>query len=113
MATILRGKLVTISAILLCVMYLGYRIYESQKRRRAAAPAHARRGRPHCGRHHSKAGGTDRDDYAPRQCSGLVSGTDLRPGLGLCEDVVQGLRRAGKEGRYPRRNQRAGARRPI
>jgi len=30
MATILRGKLVTISAILLCVIYLGYRIYDSK-----------------------------------------------------------------------------------
>jgi len=30
MATILRGKLVTISAILLCVMYLGYRIYDTK-----------------------------------------------------------------------------------
>jgi len=29
MATILRGRLVVISAILLCVLYLGYRIYES------------------------------------------------------------------------------------
>jgi len=30
MATILRGKLVTVSAILLCVMYLGYRIYDTK-----------------------------------------------------------------------------------
>ncbi|MBU6482123.1 MAG: efflux RND transporter periplasmic adaptor subunit [Nitrospirae bacterium] len=30
MAKILRGKLVTISAILLCVLYLGYRIYETK-----------------------------------------------------------------------------------
>ena len=30
MAKILRGKLVAISAILLCVMYVGYRIYESK-----------------------------------------------------------------------------------
>ncbi|MEK6804311.1 MAG: efflux RND transporter periplasmic adaptor subunit [Nitrospirota bacterium] len=30
MAKILRGKLVTISAILLCVLYLGYRIYDSK-----------------------------------------------------------------------------------
>jgi RND family efflux transporter MFP subunit len=30
MATILRRKLVTISAILLCVLYLGYRIYDSK-----------------------------------------------------------------------------------
>ena len=30
MAKILRGKLITISAILLCVVYLGYRIYDSK-----------------------------------------------------------------------------------
>ncbi|MDQ6732651.1 MAG: efflux RND transporter periplasmic adaptor subunit [Nitrospirota bacterium] len=30
MAKILRGKLVTISAILLCVLYLGYRIYDTK-----------------------------------------------------------------------------------
>ena len=46
----------------------------------------------------SKADATDRDHYAPRQCCGVVSGADLRAGLRLCEDVVQGLRRAGEEG---------------
>ena len=30
MAKILRGKLVTISAVLLCVLYLGYRIYDTK-----------------------------------------------------------------------------------
>ena len=30
MGKILRGRLLVISAILLCVLYLGYRIYESK-----------------------------------------------------------------------------------
>ncbi len=45
MGKILRGRLVVISAILLCVLYVGYRIYESKSdaavcaRRRSKTPS--------------------------------------------------------------------------
>ena len=73
MDKILRGRLVVISAILLCVLYLGYRIYESKSDAALLREQTLEDAVPTVAVDLSKAGGADRNHYAPRQCSGVVS----------------------------------------
>ena len=67
MDKILRGKLVVISAILLCVLYLGYRIYESKSDAALLREKTLEDAVPTVAVIYRKAGAADRDHYAPRQ----------------------------------------------
>ena len=102
-----------ISAILLCVLYLGYRIYESKSDAALLREKTLEDAVPTVAVVYPKPVAPTETITLPGNIQAWFRGADLRAGLGLCEDVVQGLRRAGEEGRHPRRNQRAGPRRPI
>ena len=103
---------VALFAILLCVLYVGYRIYESKLDAGTPRKETLEDIVPPVAVITPKPGAQTETITLPGNFR-LVSGADLCPGLGLREDVVQGLRRAGQEGRCPRRNQRAGTRCPI
>ena len=68
-----RVAIVAISAILLCVLYDGYRIYESKSDAALVHEQTLERRRPHRGRRPmAKPMAADRDHYASRQYRGLV-----------------------------------------
>ncbi len=98
----LRGRLVVISVIFLCALYIGYRIYESKSDAALLREQTLVDAVPTVAVIHPKPVPPTETITLPGNVSGVVSGADLCPGLGLCEDVVQGLRRAGKKRRYAR-----------